>query len=87
MDMSINGDEDYENYTMTLQFDKQQVAFLSEKMSVRAYAKLKDGSVIYSKTQSTSIYDTADYLYTVSYTHLDVYKRQAQIEAFYAATR
>lgn len=63
MDMSINGDEDYESYTMTLQFDKQQVAFLSEKMSVRAYAKLKDGSVIYSKTQSTSIYDTADYLY------------------------
>lgn len=63
MDMSINGDKDYESYTMTLQFDKQQVAFLSEKMSVRAYAKLKDGSIIYSKVQSTSIYDTADYLY------------------------
>ena len=62
MGMSIAGD-DYESYAMTMQFDKQQVKFLSDKISVRAYAKLKDGTYIYSSIQTTSIYDVADYLY------------------------
>lgn len=50
------------SYVMTMRLIKQ-ADFYNMKMFVRAYAKLIDGSIIYSDSKSTSIYSVADYLY------------------------
>ena len=38
-------------------------AFLSEKLSVRAYVKLNDGTYKYSEIRKTSVFNVADSLY------------------------
>lgn len=50
------------SYAMTMEFIKSK-EFYSSEMYVRAYAKLKDGSYIYSNVESVSVYDISDYLY------------------------
>lgn len=50
------------SYTMTMKFVKS-AEFYSSDMYVRAYAKMNDGSYIYSDVESLSVYDVSDYLY------------------------
>lgn len=50
------------SYTMTMKFIKQK-EFYSSPISVRAYAKLSDGTYVYSDCAVTSVYSIADYLY------------------------
>ena len=51
-----------QNYAMTMTFNKT-AEFFSQKIYVRAYAKLKNGGYIYSDVKSFSIYELADYVY------------------------
>lgn len=50
------------SYAMTMKFIKSK-EFYASNIYVRAYAKLKDGTYIYSDTKSTSVYKISDYLY------------------------
>lgn len=51
-----------ESYAMTMKFIKT-AEFYNTKINVRAYAKLSDGSYVYSDTVSFSVYELADYVY------------------------
>lgn len=51
------------NYVMTMCDNGTTVAAYTRKYYVRAYAKLSDGSYLYSKVYSYSIYDVAKKLY------------------------
>lgn len=61
---SINGSEsaDAQTYVMTMKFI-QMVEFYACNISVRVYAKLKDGTYVYGGIATTSVYDIADELY------------------------
>lgn len=54
---------DASSYAMTMTFGNVPADFYGEKMMVRAYAKMKDGSVSYTAINTTTIYDVADVLY------------------------
>ena len=54
------------SYTMTMLYDNTVTRFKSIRLMVRAYAVLKDGSVIYSDVEKASIYEVADNLYQTS---------------------
>lgn len=54
---------DSASYAMTMKYGNTSYEFLSQKLKVRAYAVLTDGTVIYSDIDSASIYDVADELY------------------------
>lgn len=49
-------------YVMTMQFVKK-AAFFNTKLYIRAYAKLKDGTYIYSDVENLRVYDIAEYIY------------------------
>lgn len=51
------------SYAMTMKFIKS-ADFYKSNIRVRAYAKLKDGTYVYSNCESVSVYDIADTLYT-----------------------
>lgn len=51
-----------QSYVMTMKFVKN-ADFYREGISVRAFAKLKDGSYVYSDVHSYSVYNIANYLY------------------------
>ncbi len=51
-----------ESYAMTMQFIKAK-SFYESDLSIRAYAKLKDGTYTYSNVSTSSVYKIADYLY------------------------
>lgn len=60
---------EYDNaqtYVMTMKFIKK-AEFYSKKISVRAYAKLSDGTYTYSDVNTCSVYDIADELYQNNY--------------------
>ena len=54
---------DATSYAMTMTFGNVTTSFFSDKMMVRAYAKLDDGTVKYSDVRNITIYDVADALY------------------------
>ena len=47
---------------MTMNFVKKQ-AFYETPIYVRAYAKLRDGSIVYSDTEEFSVFEVSSYLY------------------------
>ena len=51
-----------QSYAMTMTFIKN-VSFYNSNISVRAYAKLKNGNYVYGDVNKIKIYDIADYLY------------------------
>lgn len=51
------------SYAMTMTIGNVTTSFFSDKMMVRAYAKLDDGTVKYSDVRNITIYDVADALY------------------------
>ena len=51
-------------YAMTMMFGNVGKEFFEETISVRAYAKLKDGSIVYSNVEDYSIFGVASKLYT-----------------------
>ena len=51
-----------QTYVMTMKFVKN-VDFFKNQISVRPYAKLKDGTYVYGETVSKSVYQIADVLY------------------------
>lgn len=56
--------ESVQSYAMTIRFNIQnKAAFFDTRICVRAYAKLSDGSYIYSDCSHTTVYNVADYLY------------------------
>lgn len=64
MDNFTFGDNpDATSYAMTMTFGDAPSSFFSEKMMVRAYAKLADGTITYSDVRTVTIYDVADVLY------------------------
>lgn len=62
-DVSLEGYESAQHYAMTMKFNTSDSTFFREKIWIRAYVKLKDGSYIYSEKKSITIYDVADVLY------------------------
>ena len=50
------------SYAMTMTFIKN-VSFYNSNISVRTYAKLKNGNYVYGDVNKIKIYDIADYLY------------------------
>ena len=64
MDNYVFGDNpDAISYAMTMTFGDAPSTFFTEKMMVRAYAKLVDGTVMYSDVRTMTIYDVANVLY------------------------
>ena len=61
-DYNYSSNADATTYVRTMKF-VQTAEFYSEKLSIRAYAKLKDGSYIYSSISTVAAYDIADTLY------------------------
>ena len=51
-----------QSYAMTMKNIKN-AEFYNTKISVRAYAVLEDGSIVYSDVKKMTVYNTADYLY------------------------
>lgn len=62
LDTNYGSESNATSFAMTMQFVKT-AEFYNSKIYVRAYAKLKDGSYIYSDNKEYTIYDVADYLY------------------------
>lgn len=54
--------ENAQTYVMTMEFVKD-VNFFQNLISVKPYAKLKDGTYVYGATSSKSVYQVADILY------------------------
>lgn len=54
--------ENAQTYVMTMEFVKD-VNFFKNLISVKPYAKLKDGTYVYGTTSSKSVYQVADILY------------------------
>lgn len=61
--LELKNDTDIESYTMTMTFGNVSAEFFSQKILVRAYAKLKNGQYIYSDVNTLTIYSVADELY------------------------
>lgn len=55
-------DKNAESYVMTMKFI-DSIAFYASKIRIRAYAKLDDGTYVYSDISTKSVYDIADSLY------------------------
>ncbi len=53
-------------YVRTMKFGQNNVPAFTAKYKVRAYAKLADGSYVYSTVSNFSVYEVADTLYTGS---------------------
>jgi hypothetical protein len=51
------------SYARTMEFNDASVDFFRQEISVRAYAKLKDGTYKYSDIGNLTIYSVADKLY------------------------
>ena len=51
------------NYVMTMLFEKNNSQEFSTKYKVRAYAVLSDGTYVYGKVHSYSIYNIAEAMY------------------------
>ena len=60
---TYNQTETSVTYAMTILFSTNSKKEMSEKWRTRAYAKLEDGSIVYSKAVQYSPYSVADYLY------------------------
>ncbi|MCR5835861.1 MAG: hypothetical protein K6G88_05095 [Lachnospiraceae bacterium] len=56
-------DEYTTTYAMTMLFGNVNKLFFDEPISVRAYAKLSDGTFVYSDVVNFKIFDVASYLY------------------------
>ncbi|MBE5959015.1 MAG: glycoside hydrolase family 16 protein [Lachnospiraceae bacterium] len=52
-----------QTFVMTMEMIPNKL-FYQENMTMRAYAKLKDGTYIYSEPCTTTMYEIADYLYS-----------------------
>ena len=63
MSETVSELESATSYTMTMRYGTVNTDFLSADVSVRAYAVLKDGTVIYSDVQTTSVFDIAAVVY------------------------
>lgn len=62
--LKLTDDIDTDSYTMTMQFGNNTTKdFFSQKISVRAYAKLKDGKYVYSGIKTLTVYAVAEALY------------------------
>lgn len=61
--VSFGNTDTSSSYVMTMKFGVKSAEFFNAKLYVRAYAKLKDGNVIYSQVRAVSIYNIANYLY------------------------
>lgn len=66
IDVSYSNYDNAQTYVMTMKFVKQ-AEFFSKEITVRAYAKLSDGTYTYSDINSCSVYDIADTLYQNNY--------------------
>lgn len=63
MPYCISDMENAKSYAMTMRFQGVSDAFYSANLLLRAYAKLEDGTYVYSDVKTVSVYDVADYLY------------------------
>ncbi|WP_302625743.1 discoidin domain-containing protein [uncultured Eubacterium sp.] len=61
--LELKDDTDMEAYTMTMMFGNVSSDFFNQKISVRVYAKLKNGQYIYSDVDTLTVYSVADELY------------------------
>lgn len=52
------------SYAMTMKFATKEAAEYNANWRIRAYAKLSDGTYVYTKAYTYKIYDVADYLYS-----------------------
>ena len=62
LDVSYGNTDTSTSYAMTMKFVKNREFYFSP-ISVRAYAKLSDGTYVYSDKKTISVYGIADYLY------------------------
>lgn len=62
LDVNYSEKEDATTYVRTMELVKT-AAFYNENLSIRAYAKLKDGSYVYSDISTVSVYRIATTLY------------------------
>ena len=69
-DICYSGYDNAQTYVMTMKFVKK-AEFYRKKITVRAYAKLSDGTYIYSDAYSHSVYDIADTLYQNNSMHTE----------------
>lgn len=60
--VSYSDAEEAKSYAMTMKFIKSK-EFYNAGIRIRAYARLKNGKIVYSKVYDTSIYKAADVLY------------------------
>lgn len=62
MDISYSSHENATSYAMTMKLIEHKDLF-GTNMMIRAYAKLSDGSIMYSDVVYASVYSVAEYLY------------------------
>lgn len=61
-ELCYSDSENAQTYVLTMKFVKN-AKFFKDAISVKPYAKLKDGTLVYGKTSSNSVYKIADTLY------------------------